>query len=877
EKVLLDSIENMFEHYRTLKEPEARKAWYAQIDQVSNEASKLAIANEYDKLLSLIGATRTNAYTTEDRTVYMNEIPSNQIDNFFKIEGNRFRKLMPRLFHTELEAVYEEKNRSLDNDGWKASETMSAAIFAAHPYGTQTVIGTIEHLKNPSITEILKYFNTYYVPNNVAICVSGDIDYAKTIATIDQYFGDWQPNENLPTWNKVAETPITAPIVKEVVGPSAESISMGFRFDGRNSADYPYLRLIDYMLSNSEVGLIDLNLKQKQLVLNAGSYVRSMNDYSVHTFSGTPREGQSLEEVKDLLLAQIEKIKAGDFEDWLIDAVINNLKKGDIQSSESNYARASDQVMAFTNDIPWNVMVNETEALSNITKEDLVKFANENYKDNYVAVFKNTGTDENALKVEKPEITKVALNRDAKSDFYKQIENAEVAPLKPVFVDYQNDIKRFEMNKGIEVVYNQNVENKLFNMYYFSENGRNSDPMMAHAIEYLDYLGTDQYTSEEIKKEFYKLGCSYYVSVGENTTYIGLSGIAENMDKAMDLMEGLLSNPVGNEEALAGMKEDILKNRENSKKSKGAIMYRGLMNYGMYGANSPFTNVLSNKQVLDLTSEALIEQIKSFTKREHKVLYYGPLQEDQLLASLNDHHLLPDEFLPPMEEVKFDMTDNDKTKVYWTDYDMVQAEIAMISKGAEFDVSTAGAARLYNSYFGGGMNSIVFQEIREAQGLAYSASSSYIKAGKKGDHDFLWAYVGTQADKQDEAMQAMLEIINDMPKSESALQIAKKSILSNMESQRTTKASLLFSYINAQRRGLDYDLNRDIYRDVQNMSLEDIEAFQEKYIKGQNYNIMVLGSKDKLDFKALSKYGDVKELSLEELFGYDEVEKLESM
>ena len=877
EKVLLDSIEGLFNAYAKITDPEARKAHYKIIDQVSNEASQYAIANEYDKLLALIGATRTNAYTTEDRTVYMNEIPSNQVDNFFKIEGNRFRKVVPRLFHTELEAVYEEKNQSLDSDGWKAQEAMNAALFPKHQYGTQTVIGTIEHLKNPSITEIIKYFNTYYVPNNVAICVSGDIEYSETIASIDRYFGDWKPNENLPQWVKTEEAPITEPIVREVVGPSAESLQIGFRFDGRSSKDFAYLQLIDYMMSNSEVGLIDLNLKQKQLVLNAGSYVNEFNDYAVHLFYGTPREGQSMEELRDLILEQIDKVKAGDFEDWLIEAVVNNLKKGEIQSLESNYSRAASQVTAFTNDIPWEVMINETNALANITKEGLIKFVQDNYQDNYVILYKRNGTDENKLKVEKPEITKVAVNRNSKSDFYQDIESTEVKQLQPVFVDYENDIKRFTMNKGVEVIYNQNVENKLFRLYYFSETGRNSDPMMAHAIEYLDYLGTDQYTSEEIKKEFYKLGCSYFVSVGENTTYIGLTGIAENMDKATDLMEGLLSNPVANEEALAGMKEDILKKRENQKKSKGAIMYLGLMNYGMYGANSPFTNVLSNKEVLDLTSDALIQQIKTFTRREHKVMYYGPLKEDELVTSLNEHHILPEAFLPKTEEVNFNMVKNDETAVYWADYDMVQAEIAMISKGAEFDVSRAGVSRLYNSYFGGGMNSVVFQEIREAQGLAYSAFSSYNQATKKGENDYMMAFVGTQADKQDEAMQAMLEIINDMPKSESALEIARKSIISNLESQRTTKASLLFSYINAQRRGLDYDLNRDIYRDVQNLGLDDIAAFQEKYIKGQNYNIMVLGSKDKLDFKTLSKYGNVKELSLEELFGYDEVEKLEAL
>src|SRR5690606_122156 len=192
EQPLLDSIERLFTAYGQLQDPEERTAMYNQIDKVSFEASKFAIPNEYDKMVSEIGARGTNAYTTEDRTVYINDIPANQLENWLEIEANRFRMIVPRLLHTELEAVYEEKHRSLDNDYWKTYENLYRSMFSKHPYGTQTVIGTIDHLKNPSITAIKEYFDTYYRPNNVAICLSGDLDYGKTIALIDKYFGAWE-------------------------------------------------------------------------------------------------------------------------------------------------------------------------------------------------------------------------------------------------------------------------------------------------------------------------------------------------------------------------------------------------------------------------------------------------------------------------------------------------------------------------------------------------------------------------------------------------------------------------------------------------------------------------------------------------------------
>ncbi|NNF34687.1 MAG: insulinase family protein, partial [Saprospiraceae bacterium] len=319
EKIYIDSIEWMFEHYRTLTDADERKAWYNKIDQVSNDASKLAIANEYDKMVGFIGATGTNAYTTEDRTVYINNIPSNQLENWLDLEAKRFSMIVNRLFHTELEAVYEEKNRSLDNDGWKSYEAMYRALFKKHKYGTQTVIGTIEHLKNPSIKDIREYFDKYYVPNNIAVCLSGDLDYDKTIALVDQYFGTLAPKP-IEEYIKIEEDPIVSPQEVTVIGPDAENVNIGFRFGGTSNDDIHYVRMVDMLLNNSLAGLIDLNLVQQQKVLRAGSYVNDLNDYSIHTFYGNPREGQTLEEVRDLILEQIGKVKKGEFDDWLMEA-----------------------------------------------------------------------------------------------------------------------------------------------------------------------------------------------------------------------------------------------------------------------------------------------------------------------------------------------------------------------------------------------------------------------------------------------------------------------------------------------------------------------------------------------------------------------------
>ncbi len=875
ERVYLDSVERMFEHYRTLTDSLERTKYYALIDKVSNEASRLAIANEYDKMVSEIGAEGTNAYTTEDRTVYINDIPANQMENWIAIESNRFRQIVPRLFHTELEAVYEEKNRSLDNDYWKTYEAMYAAAFKEHPYGTQTVIGTIDHLKNPSITEIKNYFYKYYRPNNVAICLSGDIDFDKTIALIDNAFGSWEPNAELKPWQPVVEKQISSPVEVEVYGPDSEWLNLAFRFKGTGSEEAKLLRLTDMILSNSQAGVIDINLKQQQKVLEPTSFVNNLNDYSLHTFSARPREGQSLTEVRDLLLEQIELVKKGEFEDWLIDAVINDLKKSAVNQSQYNWSRSNDLVMAFTNDIAWRDYVSRTDDLRKFKKEDIVRFANENYKDNYIAVYKRNGKDPNQKKVYKPSITKVSLNKELKSPFHEKLLTNKVDKIQPVFVDYEKDIRTLSMNKGLEVLYTRNAENDLFTLYYLSDVGTNNNPKMKEAVEYLQYLGTADMSAEEVKKEFYKIGIDFGVYAAEDQTYVYLNGLAENMDKGIQLFEKLLSDPQPNEEAIAKMIDGIFKKRDDIKKDKYAILWEGLRNFGTYGEKSPYTNVLTNKELRELKSNELVEIIKGFTKMEHRVLYFGPHTEDNLISSLNSYHLLPEQMLPLPEPVVFKPKDIDKPMVYWTNYDMVQAEILFLSKGDEFDANRIPEARMFNEYFGGSMASPVFQELREAQGLAYSAFASYGVADKKADNDQFFGYIGTQADKQADAMKAFMDLLQNFPRSESGFDVARNSLMNKLESERVTKTSILFSYETARRRGLDHDVRKDVYESLSTMTVADVENFQKEYIKGRKFNVALVGDRGKLNFKDLQKYGSIRELTLDELFGYEKPVKVE--
>lgn len=867
EEAEIKKIEALYEKYRGVTDATKRAKIYHEIDSISGVAAKYAIANEYDKMLASIGANGTNAFTSFDQTVYVNDIPANQISNWLKIEAERFRKPVLRLFHTELEAVYEEKNRTLDSDPNKVWEAMLAGLFKNHTYGTQTTIGTIDHLKNPSMTEINKYYKKYYVPNNMAIIMSGDFDPAKVIVEIEKNFGSLAAKP-VDSYTYVPEPARNAKITKDVFGPDPASVNLAWATGGEGSKDADICNLVSGILFNNTAGLVDINLNQAQKVLSSDCYFYTLKDYGLFTFSGQPKEGQTLEQVEQLLLGQLELIRKGEFPDWLLQAVITDLKLRKTRELENNDSRAQVMLNAFVNDVKWQSSVNQLERISKITRQEIMDYVNKNLNEkNCVVVYKRTGEDNSVQKVEKPAITPVEVDREHASPFVEEIAKSAPAAIEPKFIDYDKDIAKTTLRSNVPLLYNKNTENRLFNMFYKFDMGSNNDKIMPVAIKYIPYLSTPDMSAAKVKEEFYRLGCSFNVFCGNESIWVSLSGLSDNFDASLALFEKLLANPVVDDAVLKNLIADLIKEREDKKLQKDVILNRAMVNYARYGAINPWSYVLSNEELGKLTVAEIKNKIKGLTSFEHKVLYYGPKEMEELKTVLNKSHNVPAKLSPVPAAFKFQELQMDKT-VYVVDYDMTQAEIMMLSNGIGYDPAKVPIIALYNAYFGGSMSSVVFQDLRESKALAYATFSQYNQPNKLTKNYFNISYIGSQADKLDEAMKGLSALLNDMPKAEGSYFSAKESILQDMRTQRITKGDILFDYLAAQDLNNKTDIRKDIFEKVQTYSYEDIKKFQEENVKGKPMTILVLGKKDALDMKVLEKYGSVKVLTLKEIFGY---------
>lgn len=868
EAPLLDSIQNRFEVYRTIKDSLQRRAYYHKIDSLSQLAAKYFIPNEYDKLMSAIGAEGTNAFTSNDMTCYVEDIPSNEVENWARIEADRFQNMVIRGFHTELEAVYEEYNIGLASDREKQFNAFSKLVFPGHPYGTQTTIGTQEHLKNPSIVNIKNYFKRYYVPNNVAICMSGDFNPDEVIAIIDKYFGSWKPNANLsqPQYAPVPDR--TAPVDTTVVGQEAENIYLGWKFEGSASYQADTLSVVADILSNGTAGLMDLDLDQQMKWLGGGAATMPLAEYSAMIMIGYPKEGQTLDEVKALMLGEIDKLKRGDFDESLIKAVVNNKKLQYYRTLESNDDRAYMMADAFITRKKWSDVVGELDRISGITKQQIIDFARRHFTDGYVAVYKRIGNDTTIKKIDKPEITAIPANRDLQSAFVKEITDSKVEPIQPKFVDFDKDLTKATTKNGLPVLYVKNTENGRFTLTYHFDFGGASDKWLPYAASYFDYLGTDKMTAEQLKQKFYSLACSHGISIGTRAANIYVSGLAENMTEAMALMDDLLANAQVDTAAYDKYVGVELKSRADNKLDQGTNFSR-LMQYGMYGEYNPARNIPSSEELKEMEPQRLVDMVKAFRGYKHTVLYYGPMELGELTAAIDKHHKTAKTLADAPKSRNYMMQQTAQNEVYIAPYDAKNIYMVQYhNEGRQWNPANQPVVSLFNEYYGGGMNSVVFQELREARGLAYSAFADYGTPSYEGEPEYAYTYIISQNDKMTDCIRTFNSILDTMPQSEKALGLAKQALMKRLATARTTKEGIINAYLNAKDLGIDYSLSKKIYEAVPSLTMDDVVKFERETMAKKPYRYLILGDEKQLDMKALEKIGPIKRLTTEEIFGY---------
>ncbi|MBT3344243.1 MAG: insulinase family protein [Gemmatimonadetes bacterium] len=869
EKVHLDSVEALYEQHWSSRDSTERAELYRLIQEQNRLAAEYAVPAEIKKVYASMGAESLNAGTWYEQTAYQVSLPSNRLEQWAQLETERFSNPVFRLFQTELETVYEEKNRSLDNKDRLISEAVRSMLWKVHPYGQRTTLGSVEHLKNPSLRRMYEFFETWYVPNNMAIILSGDIDIEATIGLIDTHFSSWVAKDlpDLPRWK---EPKLDGRESIEVTYPGEEIVRIAFRTQPSTHKDTEALLVLDMILDNSTAGLINLNLNQSQAIRRAGATATSYNvsnDDGAQYLWGIPKADQSLEEVENLLLEQLEIIKRGEFDDWLIPAIVTDFKKTTKRQLETNTSRVRLIRDAFLSGTEWKKARRSLERMEKLRKKDIVRVARRYFGDDYVVGYRRDGSPV-LPSIENPGIEPIQIDPSRQTPFAAGILAQPVESIEPEFVIPGRDYTQDDLRPGVELYQTKNPLNDLFTLRVVIDAGSRWDNRLPLTRDLMDKSGTMRMPSEGLKAEWYRLGSEFAINVSEHTTVFQLSGLDENFGPSVALMMEALAQPSASDSIMANLVGITLANRADALKDHRAIQ-RAMYRYARHGEKSYYLQMPSNEQVKALTFGELHELIGTLLGFEHRLEYTGTLSRQELVGQLASNYRLPqtDLQVPPAFE-SIEIRHPERTEILLFEQEMAQALVRIESGDQRYAEAIRPQIDLFNEYFYGGGAGIVFQEMRESRALAYQAWAWYFTGGRQDDPNLFAAFIGCQADKTPEAIAAFLELIDQMPVSPERLVQAKEAQISSIRTNRLGFRDLLGAVRMWEHQGVSIDPRSWRFDMIRMMDLDRLMEFHGEHIGGRPRLVTIVGQLSPDAAASLEQFGTLRRVETGDLFAF---------
>lgn len=865
EKLLLDRIHELYDQRFTEKDPARREQLLLEINRVSEEAAKWAVSNELDRIYRVLGAKGLNAHTWHEEVVYKVDLPANRLEQWAMVEADRFAHPVFRLFQTELETVYEEMNRALDSKSRVIQYAVDAALFKRHPYGQKPTLGTVEHLKNPCISRLEAFYNTWYVPNNMAVFLSGDVRAEEAMPIIVRYFGAWQsrPLPERPTWDD------PAPAAREEVRVPFEGepfVLLAFRTVPRNHPDEEVLTALDMILDNATAGLINLDLVRAQRVTAAGSFPLFLNDHGIQYLYGVPRPGQTHEEVERLLLDMLGKIRRGEFDDWLLEAILRDLTRREKEILESNEDRVETMRQAWIAYQPWEKARRRLERIAAVTRDDIIRAANTYFAGGYVAGFREDGPRKTP-RVDKPPLPRIDIDGTRESNFARAVLEMPERPIEPRFIQAGRDYLRRQDTRGLDFLYVKNPVNDLFSLECVVPIGSYEEPMLPLAGAYVRRAGTDRLSSEDLAREWYRLAAEFSVDVQPHQVVFSLRGLDELFEPTVKLFFETLWTPRLPDEAFALFREITLKQRDDSRKDLAAIA-RAAQLYNRYGTASPVLHEPTSDAIRQMPQDTLRDTLRRALSTKLAVCYSGSLREKTVRETVQSLYpvrgLLDD---PPAPRLLRARPLEDREICLYAMPEAAQAHILVNTPGSPAQPERNPVSQLFNAYFCDGMTGILFQELREARALAYVASGRYVTGFCPGDQNLMIGMIQTQQDKAVDALTALLDLLDHMPREPRRYAAARQALIQSFRADRIRFRSIAARVLTWEHGGYQEDPRRMwLEYTLTSESMDPVIAFHGAEIGAKPRMITIVGDPERMKRQELEKFGRIREISAADIF-----------
>ncbi|MFA8450596.1 MAG: M16 family metallopeptidase [Bacteroidales bacterium] len=865
EKVHIDRIFKLYDELGATKDPEQRKEIQKKINKESLEAGKYSILNETSSMVKQMGGTNMNAGTGWDQTVYYNSFPPNQMEKWIDLYSHRFIDPVFRSFQAELEVVYEEKNMYDDNFITPLINAFNAQVYKNHPYGQQTIIGTTDDLKNPSLTKMYDFFKTYYVANNMVLVMVGDFDIDTAIPMIEEKFGRL-PNKEIPQFETPKEKSFDGREFVEGRFSPIRLILLGFKSVPVGHPDELALNAFNSLLSNgSNTGVLN-KITMNGDVMGAEIMPMRMGDYGTEIALVVPKIiGQKMEVAENIVLDAIKKVRDGEFSEEDLDAIKKKKYREYLLEMESNESIAYTFMNAYMCGESYEDALNRAQKIQELTKEDLMRVAKKYYGDNYLAFYSKMGFPKKD-KLEKPGYDPVTTNTTEESKYAKHFKSIPSKTLEPIFVDFQNDVARVDVQPGVKLYHVNNEQNEVFDISFRFGVGSKDLKEAEMVSNLLEFAGGENLSPEEYRKAFAKIGCSYSINTSGSFVTFSITGLEDGFDESLQLMSKLMDKPVIKPNSYGVVRQAVKMNRKLEREelaSVGEALYR----YVSAGDKSPFLNRMTKKEIKKFGQEQfndVFAQIKKYSVNIHYAGKKNPEQVKELVAK--NIHFAKQPIESSLPNVIDPTTYTENTIFFVKKKKAVQASIYYLMNGDVFDKKDDPAMAAFNLYFGGGFSGLVLQEIREYRSMAYSAYADYRHPHIAGKKNSMLGYVGTQADKSIEAIKIFNGLLEDMPQKPERIEFMKPFIAQVAATLKPDFRELSRYVENKEWLGYDYDPAKDLYKFAKDMSFEDIVDFYKRNVKDRPFVIAIVGDPKRIDLKKLAEFGKVVKIKEKALF-----------
>jgi predicted Zn-dependent peptidase len=864
EKPHIDNIFSLYDELGKTKEDTARAKIQKKINEESLKAAEFAIPNEMSNIINSMGGTNMNAGTGPDYTIYYNAFPPHQMEKFLELYSHRFIEPVFRSFQAELEVVYEEKNMYTDMFIMNVINEFNKQFFKNHPYGQKDRIGTIDELKNPSLTKMYDFFTTYYVANNMALVLSGNFKAEDVKPIIEEKFGRLKRG-TIPERKVYEEKPFSGREYFEANLSPIKMALLGFRTVPETHDDYLALEIANRILSNSnQTGLLD-ELSTEGELLAAQVMPMPFNDHGATIMLVIPKIiGQKMEDAEALVMTQVKKLREGDFDDKMIDAIKNELYMDHQLSLESTESKAVKIATYFAQYRDIEEINAYPKKIKNITKEQIVEVAKKYYGDDYLAFYSKMGFKK-AEKIDKPEYKPLVANTNAKSPFRKMFDEIPEGKISPNYVDFKNDVDYKKLKEGVEIYAVANPVNDIFDISIVYALGSFEVPELEYAAMIMNYSGADGLKVTDYKKKFSELGCRYSISCNDNYLKLDLQGLDENFTAAMKTLNQLLTKPELDPKKIDLIVEAVSSERKMERSEPDNIA-GALFQYVKYKEQSSYLRRLSSAEIKKLNTDTLVARFQHGLKYPVEIHYSGSKNMDGVIEVVSNTIPMDAKLKSKTPIILEPEKYKENTVFFCNKKNAVQSKIFLFANGKPYSIEDDAVIEAFNMYFGGGFSGLVLQEIREYRSLAYTAAARMSTPGMQDYTYNFMGYVGTQADKTMEALEVFYGLLTDMPKKPERMDMINKYMAQSAVTSRPDFRSLSKSVSNWKEIGYPKDPSEYNMEAYKTLTFDDLYKFYEENLKGKPIVFAFVGDAKRIDMKEVEKYGKIIKVKEKALF-----------